>query len=29
VITSYEGEAEGITTDHLVQLAIAATPQPS
>ena len=27
VITSYEGEAEGVTTDHLVQLAIAATPE--
>jgi MoxR-like ATPase len=29
VIISYEGEAEGITTDHLVQLAIAATAEPS
>jgi MoxR-like ATPase len=28
VITSYEGEAEGITTDHLVQLAIGATQEP-
>jgi MoxR-like ATPase len=29
VITSYEGEAEGVTTDDLVQLAIAATPEPA
>jgi MoxR-like ATPase len=29
VITSYEGEAEGITTDRLVALALAATPEPS
>jgi MoxR-like ATPase len=29
VITSYEGEAEGVTTDHLVELAIAATAEPA
>jgi MoxR-like ATPase len=29
VITSYEGEAEGVTTDNLVQLAIAATAEPA